>query len=167
MDIIGCMSELFENEVKQTFKTVMSEAASEQIKDARKSLKRKVAGRMFLLGADRNRYGDMKNNMQLSMAMRNNNYPDSLEETINIMNMQHQQGRKQHMCKKKEGPQDTELNFGQQADLKEITHYHCGEKGHYAKTCPKKKNLTGKVFTHIKEEEWASDDDVEVEYTYH
>ena len=42
---------------------------------------------------------------------------------------------------RKDGPQDTS----------NITGYHCGEKGHYANTCPKKKNENVQVHTNIEE----------------
>ena len=64
-----------------------------EIKAAGKSVERKMAGRLFLIGADCQRYGDMKSTMQLNMAMGTNNYPSSLEEAMNIMNT-HQQSKK-------------------------------------------------------------------------
>ena len=60
--------------------------SEDEIKAAKKSLEQKTAGRLLLIGADCQRYGDMKSNMHLNIAMGTNNYPNLLEEAINIMN---------------------------------------------------------------------------------
>ena len=68
----------------------MDEATEDEIDRAKKSLERKASERLLLIGADWHRYGNMKNTMQLNMALGTNNYPDSIKETMNIMNT-HQQ----------------------------------------------------------------------------
>ena len=68
----------------------MDEATEDEIDRAKKCLERKASERLLLIGADWHRYGNMKNTMQLNMAMGTNNYPDSIKETMNIMNT-HQQ----------------------------------------------------------------------------
>ena len=52
-------------------------------------------------------------------------------------------------------------------DLGNITCYHCDEKRHYAKTCPKKKNENEQVHANINEGWEYGDDDDDMEYMYH
>ena len=40
----------------------------------------------LLIGADQGWYGSLKNQLQLNMAMGANNYPKSVDETMNILN---------------------------------------------------------------------------------
>ena len=86
------------------------------------------------------------------MATGKNNYSNSLEEAMNIMNT-HWQWEKYSNKRSMESNQPTEMNFGQKGssgkdgpqDTSSITCYCCGEKGHYANTCPKKKNKGGNL----------------------
>ena len=45
----------------------------------------------------------------------------------------------------------TEIAFAKTWDLSEVTCYHCEEKGHYARICPKKKTKKGQVHTQMVE----------------
>ena len=102
-----------------------------------------------------------------------NNYPNSLEEAMNIMN-NHQQSERYSNKSSMNTSQPREMNFGQKGssgknghqNLSNITCYHCGEKGHYANSCPKKKSENEQVHTNINEG-WKFDDDNGVEYNYH
>ena len=76
---------LLEEEVKKIFSKGLEIASKVEVMAAKKSLEQKTTGGLLLIGMDRERYGDMKSNMQL-MAMEMNNYPNSLEEAMNIMN---------------------------------------------------------------------------------
>ena len=81
---------LLDEEVKKLFSKGLEIANEDEVKGAKKSLESKTAGRLFLIGEDWQRYRDMKSTMQLNIAMGTNNYPNSLEEAMNIMNT-HQQ----------------------------------------------------------------------------
>ena len=86
----------------------------------------------------------------------------------------HQQSKKYSNKRSKESSPPTEMKFGQKGlskkdghqDTSNIICYNCGEKGHYASTCPKKKNENKEVHTNI-EEGWEFDGNDDVEYMYH
>ena len=77
----------------------------------------------------------MKNAMQLNTSMGRNKYPDSLEETMNIINM-HQQAKWIPYIRHGNKENSKEMTFAQKGkekdtgDLSKITCYHCGEQGH-------------------------------------
>ena len=89
-NILSKIPFLLKDEVERMYFKTMEAASEEELKSTKKSFERKNAGRLLLIGADHQRYGNMKSNMQLNMAMGTNNYPDLLEDAINIMNT-HQQ----------------------------------------------------------------------------
>ena len=115
------------------------------------------------------RCGYMKNNMHQNMAMGTNNYPNSLEETMIIMNT-HQQTKTFYVKgSSKDINSSTELMFMQKgsgrkevSDITNIICSHCGEKCHYVKTWPKK---GGQVQTIISEG-WENEEDDNAKYTY-
>ena len=41
---------------------------------------------MLLIGADQGCYGSLKNQLQQNMAIGTNNYPKSVDETMNVLN---------------------------------------------------------------------------------
>ena len=51
----------------------------------------------------------------------------------------------------------TEVAFAQTQDLSEVTFYHCGEKGHYAKTCPEKEAKKSQAHTQMVESDKEDD----------
>ena len=62
----------------------------------------------------------------------------------------------------------TEVAFAQTKDISEVTCYHCGNKGHYAKTCPEKEAKRGQVHTQLsKAQIEESDVENELGYIYH
>ena len=74
---------------------------------------------MLLIGADQERYGIIKNHIQLNLAMGTNNYPDSLEEATKIIN-NHQKMNRYSNKHTKDGNQNTEMNFRQKGPNSEV-----------------------------------------------
>ena len=92
-NILGNIQCLLRDKMKKMFSTKLEDSTKEQLNRAKKYLERKTPGQLLLISADQSRYNDMKNNMQLNMAMGTNNYPNFLKEKMNIMNT-HQQIKK-------------------------------------------------------------------------
>ena len=76
----GLVPCLVEESVKEMFGTMIDQATEEELK------KKRGSATLLLIGTDRNRYAGMKNQMQQNMAMGTNNYPKSVDETMNILN---------------------------------------------------------------------------------
>ena len=72
------------------------------------------------------------------MAMGTNNYPKSVNETMNILHTFAKTIKTVYGKKLNYKAEGKEVAFAQTRDLSKITCYHCGKKGHFAKTCPKK-----------------------------
>ena len=93
---------------------------------------------LLLIGTDHGRYGTMKNQMQQNMTMGTNNYPKSIDEIVNILNTFIKTNKNSYAKKNNYRAEGTEVAFTQARDLSEVTCYHCGKKGHFAKICAEK-----------------------------
>ena len=71
---------LLGDKVKQIY--WMTKVDEDELKVTQKSLKQKTSERLLSIGADQQRYSNIKSNMQLNMAMGTNNSSDSLEEAM-------------------------------------------------------------------------------------
>ena len=107
---------LLEDEVEGMYSKAMKDASEEEMKNARKMIEQQNAKRLLLIGANGQRYGNMKSNMQLNMVMGTNNYPDLLEEVMYIMNAHQQTKWHSNICIK-DGNQYTEMNFGKKGQM--------------------------------------------------
>ena len=126
----------------------MEEATQQEIEECEKAVKMETMMALLLHGVNKVRYGGLKSTLAQNMAIGRNLYPRTTKEMLNIINTYSQM-----MRYKKEGkPQgnddvQNEVVFAQSVrtsyerrDLKDITCYHCGENGHYAKECEKWKS---------------------------
>ena len=113
---------------------------------------------MLLIGADCGHCGTMKSQMQQNMAIGTNNYPKSIDVTMNILNTFAKTNRSGISKKTFQNCEDnTEVAFAQK-DLSDVTCYHCREKGHFARICPSKKS-TNEAHIHNQIMEDINDED--------
>ena len=75
-----------EDALKDINNTTMDLATKKEIKEARDYVLKRGSATLLLTGAEHGRYGSMKDQMQQNMAMGTNNYPKSIDETVNILN---------------------------------------------------------------------------------
>ena len=78
---------LIEDALKEIYNTKMDQATEEEIRVSREYVFKRGLVTFLLIGADRGQYGIMKNQIQQIMAMGTNNYPKSVHETTNILNL--------------------------------------------------------------------------------
>ena len=83
VDFVPC---LVEETLKDMYNTIVNLATSKELKNAKDYDFKRGSATLLLIGADQGRYGTTKNQMQ-KMAMGTNNYPKSVDETTNILNM--------------------------------------------------------------------------------
>ena len=83
VDLVPC---LVEDALKELINMTMDLATEKEIKKARDYVLKRGTATLLLIGADRRRYGAMKNVMQQNLPMGTNNYPKSIDETKNILN---------------------------------------------------------------------------------
>ena len=101
------------------------------------------------------------------MEMGTNNYPKSVDETMNILNTfskTSKAGNGKKLFQKYEN--NMEVAFAQK-DLSNVMCYHCGKKRHFARTCPSKK-LNNKAHLHTqKTNDVDEEHNEEFGYIYH
>ena len=114
----------------------MNLVTPEELKNAKDYIFKRGSATLLLIGADHGCYGPMKNQMQQNMAMGTNNYPKLVNKAMNILNT-FAKTIKTTFIKNHEA-EGMQVAFAQTRDLNEISCYHCGNKVHYANTCPKK-----------------------------
>ena len=83
VDLVSC---LVEDALKELNNMSMDMATKREIKEAKEYVLKRGLATILFIGADHGRYGAMKNQMQQNMAMGTNNYPKSIDETMNILN---------------------------------------------------------------------------------
>ena len=74
-NIVNLVPFLFEETM---FGTTVNQATEEEIKKAKEYVMKRGLAVLLLIGADRNTYGGMKNQMQQNMAIGMNNHPKSV-----------------------------------------------------------------------------------------
>ena len=72
--------------IKDMFETMMDLATEKEIKKDKEYVLKRGLATLLLIDADWAWYGAMKNQIQQNMAMGTNNYPKSVDETMNILN---------------------------------------------------------------------------------
>ena len=75
-----------------------------------------------------------------------------------------QKQAKPHLEKSNYKAEGTDVSFTHARDLSGLTCYHCGKKGHYSRTYPKKEVKKGEVHTQVTNLEVKEDDGDELGY---
>ena len=114
--------------VIEMFGTPMDLATEEEVKKAKEYVLKRGSATLLLIGADRNRYGGIKNQMQQIMFMGTNNYLKSVDETMNILNTFAKTNKTTLGERTNYKSEGTEVAFAQSRDLSEVTCYHCRKK---------------------------------------
>ena len=125
LDLIPC---LLKDEVKEKYiKDIKSENEME-LKAAKESVKKKTSAALLLIATDYGRYGEVRNHFHQSKAMGTNNYPRSINETMNVLNIFAKPSKGMNTRKLNYKTDDTEVAFTQGKDLAELTCYNCGKR---------------------------------------
>ena len=83
VDSVRC---LVEETFKEMFDTTPELGTPDELKKAKDYVFKRGSATLLLIGADQGHYGPMKTQMKQNMVMGTNNYPKSVDETMNILN---------------------------------------------------------------------------------
>ena len=167
IDLVPC---LLEELVKEQYNKDLVNATDDEIKKAKEYVLKRGSVTMLLIGADRGRYGSLKNQLQLNISMGTDNYPKSVDETMNILNTFAKISKSNGNQRKGAIRQDnTEVAFAEK-EAKKILCYHCIEEDHIAQVCPKKGKAKeeAQVYTQLEAmSNESEEEEEELEYVYH
>ncbi len=102
-------------------------------KTSNKEAREQTLSMIFLAGADKKRFGPLKQGLHNSYLAKKDDYPTSLDTTLQLLShYQGHQGDQDGRDKNSEGS-----SFAQkERQLKKVRCYKCNELGHYKKDCP-------------------------------
>lgn len=142
--------EMIETSLKEVGLTFTT-ASAEELSDAKAYAKDKYLACMFLVNADRNRYGKLIEDTQNLFIQGDNKYPETLTEAYALLIHWRQDPKNftRMMGLGSEGGVSF-ATHGEQTPKKDLSHvtcFNCQEKGHFSSNCPKGEKKEGQ--THI------------------
>ncbi len=122
--------------------TDLAKATSNQLKQAKKTVRDKFLVALMLSGANGAKYNDLKRNMKENFVIGTSTYPKSPEAVLRILNAYQSPAgwnrRKQDArTGTEEGAMFAQAEGGDDSWKARINCHKCGKKGHITRECPK------------------------------
>jgi hypothetical protein len=122
--------------------TDLAKATSNQLKQAKKTVRDKFLAALMLSGANGAKYNNLKRNMKENFVTGTSTYPESPKAVMRILNAYQPPAgwsrRKQDAGTGiEEGAMFTQAKGGDYSWKVRINCHKCGKKGHIARECPK------------------------------
>ncbi len=122
----------------------LAKATSNQLKQAKKTMRDKFFAALMLSGANGAKYNNMKRNMKENFVTGTSTYPKSPKAVLRILNAYQppagwNRRKKDARTRTEEGAMFAQAEGGDDSWKARINCHKCGKKGHIARECPKNK----------------------------
>ncbi len=108
---------------------------------------------LFISGSDSKRYSKLKNTLKEDYAKGHNNYPTTLPQALNLLNI-HESTLPRSYGKPKQEEGVAFVQTSKESDKDKTGKcYHCGQPGHWKQNCPLKKYEAGVANINIEDED--------------